>query len=424
MKKLGLVLVAALVTACSANEGPSVNRPLYLPNSADGARTGAAATPSKPPEITLSRESVTYQANPQHTGYVSAKLRLPLTRLWSVNLGYYNGAVGYPVVANGIVVVAANGKLVALDAKTGKTRWSHKAFTKTRGGAWVGAAYDNGTIFSDPTDTSFGKLKSGMYAFDEGSGKELWSAAAPREWSFSSPPTAVSGTVYTNASGDGGVIYAYNESDGTLQWTASPPNASGADSSPAVTSKGLYVSYACPQAYDFNPSTGKQIWHYNGQCSGGGGSTPVYYDGLVFVEDNDISSQFNGLILTAKKGTVAGHFDSDFTPAFADYSGFFVTGYGSTLTAAKIPSMRQVWSATLSSDRYVTPPFIVGGTVYIETASGELLGYASRTGKQEVGMNLGNYGNYRGLSVGLGYGSHELIVPDGSTLIALKGAQQ
>ena len=125
--------------------------------------------------------------------------------------------------------------------------------------------------------------------------------------------------------------------------------------------------------------------------------------------------------LTANKGKVVGTFTSNFTPAFANYIGYFVTGYGSTLEAAEIPSMRQSWSATLSGDTYVTPPLIVGDTVYIETASGELFGYASKTGKQEVQMNLGSYGNYRGLSVGLGYGSHELIVPDGSELIAVKG---
>jgi outer membrane protein assembly factor BamB len=409
-----VALVATVfITACSTRASQSGTGARYIP-----AALGALGATTTESDAAPAEESVTYQANPQHTGYVRGNLHVPLTKLWVVNFGETNGAVGYPVVADSVVVVAANGKLVALDAKTGRLIWSRKAYTRKSGGGWVGPAYDNGTIFSDPIDTDFGKRKFGMYAFDALSGTLLWSAAAPREWAFSSPPTAISGTVYTVAAGDGGEIYAYAESNGALEWTASP--LGGDDSSPAVTSRGLYVSFSCPQTYDYGPASGKQIWHYDGQCSGGGGSTPVYYDGFLFVEDS-ASSQYNGLIFTASKGKIVGKFNAYFTPAFANYRGFFITAYGATLQSADIPSMRPTWSVTLSGDRYVTPPLIVGGTVYVETASGELLGYGSKTGQREVEVNLGTYGNYRGLSVGLGYGSHELIVPDGSALIALKG---
>ena len=274
-------------------------------------------------------------------------------------------------------------------------------------------------IFADPKDVDYGKRHRGMYAFDERSGKLIWSADTPREWAFSSPPTAISGSVYTVAAGDGGEVYAYAESSGALKWQAY--TVGGDDSSPVVTARDLYVSFSCPQTYDLNPANGKQRWHYDGSCSGGGGSTPALYDGLLFIEDAQITSEYNGLILT-EKGKVVGRFNSDFTPAFANYRGYFVTGYGSILESAAIPSMRQTWSVTLSGDQYVTPPLIVGDTVYVETAAGVLFGYAAKTGKQLVEMNLGSYGIYQRSSLGLGYGSHELFVPDGSELIALKGS--
>ena len=412
MRKLSFALIATVFfTACNAY-GTKSNPPAPYSAGERGSRVGPASL--RVDAVTLTEESVTYQVNAQHTGYAASTLRPPLTTLWSVKLGDRGSGVGYPVVANGIVVVEANNRLVALDAMTGKIRWS-----KGSRAGWVGPAYENGTIFSDPVSTSFGDRKFGMYAFDERSGKLRWAKSAPREWSFSSPPTAASGTVYTAAAGDGGLVYAYAESSGALEWTAGVEN--GDHSSPAVLPHGVYVAYDCPQAYDFNPSTGKPIWHYSGSCTGGGGSTPVIYDGLLFIGDGFVTSAYDGFILTEDKGKVVGRFHANSTPAFANYRGFFVTGYGATLVAVDVPSMRQIWSATPTGDKYATPPLIVGDTVYIETEGGELYGYASKSGKQKVEMRLGS-GGYFGSPVGLGYGSGELFVPDKHTLFALKGS--
>jgi outer membrane protein assembly factor BamB len=403
MSKFLLLAVAiALLAACGGIEVPS-SAP--LPHDSWPKRTTE----------TTSNYSITYQGNAQHTGYLRGTLRPPLTVLWTVKLGgRADGGIGYPVVANGIVVVAANRRLFALDVTSGKILWSKAA---VRG--WVGPAYENGTIFSNPVSTLYRKQKFAMYAFDERSGEVLWAKKAPREWAFSSPPTAAQGMVYTAASGDGGLVYGYAASNGVLDWTAGVAN--GDDSSPSVTPHGVYVAYECPQAYDFNPTTGKQIWRYSGSCTGGGGSTPVVYGGLVFVGDGFVTSSYDGFILTADKGKVVGRFHSNFTPAIANHRGFFVGGYGASLEAAEIPSMRQIWSVSPPGDKYTTPPLVVGDTVYIETADGELFGYASNSGKQEVEMHLGS-GGYFGKSVGLGYGSGALIVPDRNKLYALAGS--
>ena len=111
MRKLIVVLTAgALFAGCGANGV----LPGGTPSQGAFERHAAPANDG----------SVTYQANAAHTGYLNGTLRPPLTEAWAVNLGNYNGEISYPVVANGIVVVAANGKLVALDAKSGKIRWS------------------------------------------------------------------------------------------------------------------------------------------------------------------------------------------------------------------------------------------------------------------------------------------------------------
>ena len=93
----------------------------------------------------------------------------------------------------------------------------------------------------------------------------------------------MNGIVYTSGAGDGGTVYAVRESDGTLLWTQEVEN--GDDSAPAVTSDGVYVSYACPQTYKFNPTSGDLIWHFSGQCEGGGGESVAIYNGQVYVRD-------------------------------------------------------------------------------------------------------------------------------------------
>jgi outer membrane protein assembly factor BamB len=267
--------------------------------------------------------------------------------------------------------------------------------------------------------TTNGPRNIGMYAFDERTGKKLWSARSPGQSEFSSPPTAASGTVYTAAAGDGGTMYAYDEATGALKWTA--PVENGDDSSPAVTSSGVYVSYACPQTYDLGPSNGQVIWHYSGPCEGGGGSTPVLYDGLLFVEDSQVSSTYDGLILNATNGAAAGRFNAEFPPAFTLQLGFFVNP--KTLVARTIPKMKRVWSVRLSGhDKYNAPPLVVGNVVYTTTIANTLIGYDVGTGKQKILQKMVNSTNFNDAIAGLGFGDGELVVPDGPYLIAFGGS--
>jgi outer membrane protein assembly factor BamB len=351
-------------------------------------------------------QSVAYQINNEHNGYARGPLHLPLKQLWAVNIGGKHGDVQYPVIANGIVVVIANGKLTALNEKTGKVLWTHN---QPNVFGWVGPAYDNGMIFASANVGSPHK-RIGMFGFDERTGEELWSA---KQSGGGSPPTAASGVVY------GGALSAYDESSGAINWTASL--GGDGDSSPVVTSAGIFVSYACPQTYDLQPGNGTQIWHYGpSSCEGGGGSTPVLYDGLLFVEDI-YSFKYSGVIVSAKSGAVAGHFNSTAVPAFANHLGFFVDQ--STLTAQTIPGMKTVWSDSLeTSDGYETPPIVVGNIVYLGTIANTLVGYDASTGKQKVLVALPTSSFYQAYSGSLAYGDGELLVPNGTYLVAFKGS--
>ena len=243
---------------------------------------------------------VTFQIAATHNAVsTTSGVQPPLRIAWSVDLG---ATVSYPLIAAGKVFVIAgdyfaNGvNLYALDAATGTTVWGPVPIA--RGYYWwAAAAYDNGRIFVVPNSVS-GFSSGAMFAYDAASGRQLWSMALPGQYMFNSPPTALNGIVYTGGAGTGGTIYAVRESDGKLLWNGAVMN--GDDSSPAVSSNGVYVSYACPQTYRFGPTTGSQAWHYSGPCEGGGGSTPVLYQGSLYVRDSFINSH-NGAVLGANR---------------------------------------------------------------------------------------------------------------------------
>jgi outer membrane protein assembly factor BamB len=398
VKAILLFGITVLATACGGQNATPVAR--LAPMSLDVRDANA-------------QQSVAYQINVEHTGSADGPLHLPLKKLWQIDFGS-ESFVGYPIIANGIVVATAGRDLVALDEKTGKKIWSQ---TAPRGNGWVGPAYDNGMVFVDPKDTK-GSKNPGIYAFDEKTGKKLWSSLVPKQWGFSGPPTAAYGSVYVGASGDAGTFYAYDETTGKLQWSVAV--ADGDDSSPVVTPSAVYVSFSCGQSLSFEPSDGKRIREFHIACREGQGSTPVLYKGLLFVEPN-IFSRNNGVALDVASGKTVDHFKSK-TPAFAHNVGFFVNA--STLEARSIPDMDVLWSVNENSEGYYAynaAPLVVGNTVFITTGENELVGYDVGTGKQKVLVKMPNL-TYNDDGATMSFGDGELLVPDGTHLLAFSGS--
>jgi outer membrane protein assembly factor BamB len=292
--------------------------------------------------------AVAYQINPAHSGSIKLKgFTTPLTKAWSVNLGT---SLSYALVADNLVFVnGSNDVTYALALDSGKTRWS-----KTSGDYLVGSAYDNGSIFL----VTGGGLLSSLSAKN---GAQIWSVQLPGQYSFSSPPIALSGQVFTGGAGEGGTLYAVNETSGVVQWTQEVAN--GDDSSPAFGDNGIYVSYPC-QYYKFDPATGKLDWNYNGGCDGGGGNTPVYFGGNVYIQDWTSGNY----ILNADSGSVVGTFGANngYPPAFL---GSTKRGYGfslaqGTLYGWKTSTDTNIWS--FAGDGELSTPAIVVNDMVVE----------------------------------------------------------
>jgi hypothetical protein len=403
MKQLTIVALALIcllpVSVSAAARGEVANRHL-VPTQVKLVR-GPAFYMSRlaSPDVSQSEDAVTYQITRTHTGSIDGPtLKLPLSVTWTAPVGQNST---YPVIAGGRVFVGGT-SVFALKAATGATLWS-KATPS------IGLAYDHGQLFN---------LSGGgqLAAYVPASGSQNWFISLPGQYAFSSPPTAGNGMVYTGGAGSGGTVYGVNATNGNLVWTNSVAN--GDDSSPSVTSTGVYVSYVCPQAYDFAPLTGVLIWHYSGPCEGGGGATAPLYRGLLYTES--WASNPPGLILRASDGTPLGTFNSLVTPAFAKGLGYFVENGNQSIVAISTKTGNVKWTQTLSGDQFSVPPIVItntlsGDLVVSATATGALDVYDAKTGNPLQSVSLG-----AGAEGGMAFSQGLLVVPSGNNVIGLK----
>ena len=361
-----------------------------------------------------------YQIDATHTGSISIPgLTPPLRQRWSVNFGE---PISYPLIADGKVFVtvrnppiAQGTMLYALDATNGAVLWQYHLLGTFK---WSGSCYENGRVFSLNTNGM-------LHAFNGATGELLWTLQLPGQFMFTSAPTVHNGVIYTGGAGSGGTVYAVNANTGTLLWTRSVMN--GDHSSPAVTNDGVYVSYTCPNVYKLNPATGAEIWHYAPGCSGGGGKTPVLYNGRLYVRD------FVDTIFDSDTGTIVGNFNAKNAPAFSGDFGFFLNGphgFGSfgTLEARHLQAFDFPFWNFFGDGTLQSGILVVNNYVYVGSAQGNLYAVDAATGQQAWTTNVGTsipYVDEHNVSqpmTGFAAGEGLLVIPTSTTLVAFEGA--
>jgi outer membrane protein assembly factor BamB len=351
---------------------------------------GAASASAVDPDA-----SVAYQHDPAHDGNsVDPSFVAPLIQTWSKDLG---GVLGYPLIADGRVFVPVEGttgeQVEALSLATGDVLWGPTTFGGTSNGGSI--AYDEGRVFAI-------SWSGELTAFDAATGVVDWTSQLGNTGFFSSPPTAVGGTVYV---GGGTWLYAVDETLGATKWRGGVSN--GDESAPAVDDTGVYVSYACEQAYRFGLAGGL-YWHHSTDCSGGGGNTAVLHDGRLYVRDNIKTPA----VLDADSGEQLGTFDAGPAPAFDGRHMISVSD--GVLTASDADTGDPIWRAP--SDDAATTPLIVNGYVIEGLGDGTIEARDEQDGALawtgQVGASfLGNTDVY-----GLAEGDGALVAPAGTTL--------
>jgi len=369
-------------------------------------------------EAAPATDAVGYQINARHDGYSAAGVaRPPLTEKWRRALDY---SVSYPVIANGRVFVtsapdsAGNGTtLHALDAATGRDVWG--PVDLGGGTRWSALALGAGRVYALNWD---GELR----AFSQRTGRLIWTTDLPDQWSFTSAPTFFNGQVFTGGAGFGGTLYAVDAATGEVNWTAQVEN--GDQSSPAVTATGVYVAYACEQAYRFDPETGAQVWHHNSGCAGGGGKTATVAAGGLWVRDPYDSGT---PVLRLTDGTTRATFAQRGVraPAFLGSTGFFVQNGKLRASEAATPAVAK-WIFE-GDGSLTTAPIVVNGFVYVGSTSGRLYAVDPATGQSVWSTDTGleiqgpDEQNVSQPLTGLAAGQGILAVPASGTLIAYGG---
>ncbi len=218
----------------------------------------------------------------------------------------FHGTTSSPVVANGTVFISTglpgnfdgdtDGKLYALNGKTGKVRWSA---TLPNGGTGTPAVAD-GLVFAGSGDRA-------LTAFDAGSGAVRWrtTASAPV-----GTPAVAGGYVYV---GDHhGSVHALRRTDGKLHWRYGQRKLASFGSllshetwqinaKPAVTDDTVYVTTGIRQHDHSNLDSAKLLalsrddgsehWRYEYSRDGYSYElprAPVVADGTVFVSSTDL----------------------------------------------------------------------------------------------------------------------------------------
>jgi outer membrane protein assembly factor BamB len=357
-----------------------------------------------------SPDAVALQITPDHAGAITFNsLTFPTSSTWSVNLG---GQPSYALIADGKVFVTVKigagsttgSQLVALDQASGHIVWGPIQLPQ----GWAFPAYDGGKVF---VITSFGIGPGTLQSYDAETGETDWTTTFPLGIAFETAPTAASGFVYLVAGNTGAAPYGIDAGSGAIVWQQFTPSGTG--STPAVTSEGVYIAAPC-STDGFAPLTGASLFQDSSACDGGGGSTAVVANNVLYSLMGDPA---NGIYVNATTGVQLGTFTADVVPAITSTTGFFLKS--GTLTAKSLSDFSTLWSFN-GDGGLVTSPIVVNQAVIVGSSSGQVYALNASTGAQLWSTNTGAaiYSGNGNVISGLAAGDGLLVVPAGNTLSA------
>lgn len=173
-----------------------------------------------------------------------------------------------PTVEDGTVYIgSADKKLYAVDAETGRVRWSFAA----QGSIRSSPAVSEGRVY-------FGSWDGNVYAVSAESGEEVWSygAGAPIQ---GSPAVAMGRVIVGSRSAR---VLALDAASGEVEWTYVFANGSWVESSPVVSGDIVYVGSSDALAlFALDARSGAEVWRF--KTGGWSWGTPVVTDEVVYI---------------------------------------------------------------------------------------------------------------------------------------------
>ena len=228
---------------------------------------------------------------------------------WSRPLGPTESS---PLVANGLVYVGDwFGKVYALDARTGKSRWTFKTGGKVK----AAVAISGRRLY-------VGSYDGHLYALYARTGRLIWRASGQvrlrGHGEFYSTPAAAYGRVYVGSTD--GKVYSFGATSGKLRWSQS--TGGYVYGSPAVWRQRVLIGSYSGRFYSFDAATGDVQWQFkaNGPISG---SATVLH-GIVYFA----TLKRRTYALNAKTGRMLWSYpDGKYSPIVADAERLYLVGY-------------------------------------------------------------------------------------------------
>lgn len=167
---------------------------------------------------------------------------------WETKLDLLQPSSGLALNADGTVLLAARGRLLAIDDETGDVLLEYVTDGNSIGALYPVPAAD-GTVF-------FGSWTRGFYAFDMFSGSPRWRLHTGERWDS---PSVIGpeGTVYACT----GTLYAINAATGRLNWSFT--SGERLLFGPAISVDGtLYVGGDSGGLYAIDADSGAERWRF------------------------------------------------------------------------------------------------------------------------------------------------------------------
>ncbi|MEV7980666.1 PQQ-binding-like beta-propeller repeat protein [Streptomyces sp. NPDC086519] len=290
-----------------------------------------------------------------------------------------------PAVSGGIVYVGAQDAgsrdhLYALDAGTGRRRWSFR--TQGRTGSPV---VSGGTVYV-ADDNNY------LYALDAATGRRDWTTRLQGSMETPAPPRVVDGVLYAtsaamSAAGFFGYVYAFDARDGSLRWRFKA--GSVIRSSPCVSTGVVFVGSFDHNVYALDAASGRRRWVFRtgDQVSG----SPVVSGGIVFVGSDD----HHLYALDAATGRKRWAFAADApVRASAAVSGGIVcagTGDHGDLYGVDAATGRQRWKTAFDSGIASAALTAAAGLIYLGV-DGHLFAVDAKSGRKRWKSAMGKGG--------------------------------
>ena len=257
-----------------------------------GLRSSTAQAPVQP--LPVSGEWPMYQLNAAHNAvYDEPRMRAN----WQTTLGDRINA-GFAIDSGVLYAASFDGKLYALDAVTGKIRWSAQGddvlmstpvFSK---GLIVIGSGHNGFLKPDDAVSQIWGRPGGnsVYAFTQNTGRPIWRFHTEGE---DMPTPAIDGTTVIFGNGDAHA-YALDLNTGLLKWRTPLAGAvtmasTAIDGGTAFISSCHNAPYYC-ETRALDVRDGHTLWT---NPNGGSDCAPAVAGGLVFVNTNQDDPRFH-----------------------------------------------------------------------------------------------------------------------------------